>query len=118
MKKLFIFLLFILNLEAANYKSLLFHGNCITCHFEQKAISAPSVIEFKKQYLLAFPKKEDFVKNMARWVHHPNTKTSLMSGAINKYEIMPELGYDIDTLTKIAQYIYDTDFTKPHEGHK
>ena len=33
-----------------------------------------------------------------------------MSDAIKKYELMPELGYDIDTLRSIAEYIYDTDF--------
>ena len=50
MRVFLIVFIFIVNLEATNYKSLLFHGNCITCHFEQKAVSAPSVIEFKQQY--------------------------------------------------------------------
>ena len=35
-----------------------------------------------------------------------------MSDAIRKYELMPELGYDLDTLEKISTYIYETDFTK------
>ena len=33
-----------------------------------------------------------------------------MHDAIKKYELMPELGYDLDTLKSIAEYIYDTDF--------
>ncbi len=114
---LIVVLLFILNLQADNYKSLLFHGNCTTCHFEQKAVSAPSVVEFKTQYLAAFPKRDDFVNFMAKRVQHPNAKTSLMDSAIKKYKLMPELGFDLDTLKQISEYIYDTDFTKPHKGH-
>ncbi len=112
MKKLLIVLLYILNLEANNYQSLLFHGNCITCHFERKAVSAPSIQEIKLRYLSAFPKKENFVEYMSTWVKHPNTDTSLMSDAIEKYELMPELGYDMDTLKQISEFIYTHDFTK------
>ncbi len=118
MKKLLIILVSILNLEADNYKSLLFNGNCITCHFENKTVSAPSVIEFKERYLLAFPKRDNFIDYMSKWVQHPNAKTSLMADAIKKHELMPELGFDLYTLRQISQYIYDTDFTKPHKGHK
>ena len=41
-----------------------------------------------------------------------------MSGAIKKYELMPELGFDLDTLRQISEYIYNTDFTKPHYDYK
>ncbi len=118
MKSLLIILIFILHLEANNYDALLFHGNCTTCHFENKAVSAPSVAEFKKQYKLAFPKKDDFINNIAKWVQHPNTKTSLMNDAIKKYKLMPELGFDLDTLKQISEYIYDTNFTKTQDSHK
>lgn len=118
MKILFITFLIILNLEGSNYKSLLFHGNCITCHFELKSVSAPAVIDFKKRYKIAFPKKEDFVEYMATWIQHPNKNTSLMDDSITKYGLMPELGFDLDTLKQISAYIYETDFTKIHNGHK
>lgn len=117
MKKILSIFTIILNLEASSYEALLFHGNCVTCHFEQKSISAPSVVEFKQRYLQAFPKKEEFIEYMATWIEHPNAKTSLMNDAIIKYELMPELGFDIETVREISQYIYETDFTKPHEGH-
>ncbi|MCK5293118.1 MAG: cytochrome C [Arcobacteraceae bacterium] len=117
MKIILIIFIFILNLYSSTYKSLLFHGNCTTCHFELKTVSAPAVINFQKQYKIAFPKKEDFVNYMARWVQHPNPETSLMDGAIKKHGLMPELGFDLDTLKQISEYIYDTDFTKPHEHY-
>ena len=55
---------------------------------------------------------------MSKWVFKPNAKTSIMLDAIKKHELMPELGYDLSTLREISSYIYDTDFTKKHEGHK
>jgi len=113
-----LFVLDITSLNADNFASLLFHGNCTTCHIETKALSAPSVIEFKKNYLRAFNTKEDFIKYMSEWVEHPNEEGSLMSGAIEKYKLMPELGFDKSTLEIISAYIYDTDFTKEHKGHK
>ena len=105
------------HLSANNFGALLFHGNCITCHEETKSVSAPSVVEFKENYLRAFPKKEDFVSYMSQWVEHPNPQTSIMLDAIKKYELMPELGFEKSTLEIISEYIYDTDFTKEHIGH-
>ena len=99
-------------------KALLFHGNCVTCHFEGRAHSAPSIQEVKERYKSAFNDKAGFVDYMSNWVLKPNAKTSLMNEAIDKYELMPELGYDLDTLKEISAYIYETDFSKKHEGHK
>ena len=110
-------LLSFVHLNAASLGSLLFHGNCITCHNELKDVSAPSIISVRENYLRAFPKKEDFADYMSKWVTRPNVEGSLMLDAIKKYELMPLLGYEESTLKIIAEYIYDTDFTKEHEGH-
>ncbi len=118
MKKTFLLLFTcIVDIYANDYASLLFHGNCITCHDENKAVSAPSIIEIRQTYRAAFTKKEDFVNYMSKWVYEPKAQTSLMDGAIKKYKIMPLLGYDISTLKEITSYIYDTDFTKKHANH-
>ena len=117
-KVLTLLLLSFAHLNAGSIGSLLFHGNCFTCHNETKDISAPSIISVRENYLRAFPKKEDFVDYMSKWVLTPNAEGSLMLDAIKKYELMPLLGYEESTLRIIAQYIYDTDFTKEHEGHK
>ena len=113
-----ILLLVGVNLNAGSIGSLLFHGNCITCHFETKDDSAPSIMRVRENYLRAFPNKKDFVDYMSKWVSHPNAEGSLMLDAIKKYELMPLLGYEESTLKIITAYIYDTDFTKEHEGHK
>ncbi len=116
-KLIVILLLGFVHLNAASLGSLLFHGNCVTCHFELKDDSAPAIITVRENYLRAFPKKDDFVNYLAKWVTTPNAETSIMLDAVKKYELMPTLGYEESTLKIIAEYIYDTDFTKEHEGH-
>ncbi len=111
-----IFLAIILSLFSLLYAremgSLLFNGNCITCHHPTKTISAPAVVEFKERYMNAFSDKDEFVSYMATWVEHPKAETSLMHDAIEKHELMPELGFDKEMLKIICEYIYETDFTK------
>ena len=118
MKAFCLTLFFISLLSAADMRSLLFHGNCTTCHFETKTVSAPSVVTIKENYLRAFPIKKDFIEYLSLWVVKPNKETSIMLDAIKKHGLMPELGFNINTLREISSYIYDTDFTKKHEGHK
>jgi hypothetical protein len=112
----FMILLFTISF-ADNVGSLLFNGNCLTCHNETKTISAPSVLEFKDRYLNAFSTKEAFVSYMSKWVKNPDEKTSLMQDAIKKHGLMPELGFDMQTLIDISVYIYETDFNKRGGGH-
>jgi hypothetical protein len=101
-----------LNLFASNLGSLLFQGNCVACHFETKAVSAPSIIQIKEKYLTAFPDKEDFVEFMSTWVNNPKEETSIMLEAVEKYKLMPLLHYDMESLKEISAYIYETDFKK------
>jgi len=110
MKNIIIVLFATIYSFANSYNELLFNGNCVTCHFKNKAVSAPSMKEVKKRYITAFPNKKDFTNYMAKWVVRPNSSTSLMSDAILKYELMPELGFQLDTVKEISEYIYITDF--------
>ncbi|MDD5158054.1 cytochrome C [Sulfurimonas sp.] len=111
-KKLLLFLSVSCLLEADNASSLLFNGNCLTCHHETKTVSAPSMVELRSRYLSVFSKKEDFVNYMSAWVEHPNAKTSIMQDAIKKHALMPDLGFDKEVLRDISTYIYETDFKK------
>lgn len=110
MKNVLIFILIALHVEANDMSSLMFNGNCITCHKETETISAPSVVHFKEVYLNAFPDKKDFVLYMSNWVQNPDEETSLMRSSVKKHGVMPNLGFDIDTLRDISAYIYETDF--------
>jgi len=118
--KLQIVLIFFLHvtLFSDENAALYFHGNCTTCHFDSKAVSAPSVMELKKRYLEAFSKKEDFVTYMSTWIYKPSAEMSIMQDAIEEYELMPELAYDLETLRIISEYIYETDFNSTHPNLK
>lgn len=74
-------------------------------------------MEVREKYLSAFADKEEFVEYMSTWVKNPKEETSLMLHSIEKYELMPELAYELDALREISAYIYETDFTKEHSGH-
>lgn len=55
---------------------------------------------------------------MSNWVLKPTEEGSLMHDAIQKHGLMPELGFDEDTLRVISEYIYETDFTKYKMGYE
>jgi len=46
---------------------------------------------------------------MSKWVFKPNEKIAQLPHAIKKYKLMPLLSIDLDTLEKIATYIYESD---------
>lgn len=100
----------LISMLSANEASLLFSGNCTMCHHETKSISAPSVRDIQKVYKQKFKTKDEFVVYMSKWVHNPNEKDALMKDAVKKYSLMPELGFDMQTLIDISSYIYDTKF--------
>lgn len=104
--------LFINNVYASN-ASLLFYGNCTACHMERIKKSAPSFNEVKENYLRAFPDKKEFVKALSVWVHNPKVETSIMQDEIERFGLMPNLVYDLQTLEEIAAYIYETDLNLP-----
>jgi len=112
-----LFFFYTLSLFGANEGALLFHGNCVTCHNETRSISAPAMQEVRKRYLEAFPKKQDFIHYLSQWVHHPSKETSIMQDMIEKYDLMPQLGYEKEVLEDIAAFIYETDFSKKHAEH-
>jgi len=107
-KYLTISLLFVTLLHT-NENRLLFFGNCISCHGEIRKPSAPPMLEIKGYYLAKYPNKKDFVEHLSKWVNKPNEETALVKYAVKKYNLMPLLSIDLDTLNKIATYIYEND---------
>jgi cytochrome c551/c552 len=109
MKKIILLSIIIISTLSAEENKILFFGNCIACHGEFGKRVAPHMIEVKGYYLIKYPKKEEFVKNMATWLSQPNPKNAQLPQAIQKYKLMPYLAIDLDTLKKIATYIYEYD---------
>ena len=109
MKQFITLFILLLSSLSANENRLLFYGNCIACHGELGKKVAPHLREVKGFYLLKYPEKKEFVANMAKWLSKPNEKNAQHKEAIKKYKLMPYLAIDLDTLTKIATYIYESD---------
>ena len=110
MQNVFILFILLVNLLQADDGELLFQGNCVTCHHKTRSISAPSMKEVKAVYLSAFIDKKDFVHYMSEWVVAPNNESAMMSEAVKKYSLMPQLAFEKEVLNEIAAYIYQTDF--------
>jgi len=102
-------MMLLINGLSADENRMLFYGNCISCHGEVRKPSAPHFAEIKGYYMLKYPTKEVFVEKMSTWVFRPNEKTAQLPHAIKKYRLMPFLSIDLDTLKKIATYIYEND---------
>ena len=107
----FIFLLLISSsINAKNTSSLLLlNGNCTTCHFINQSISAPAMKIVQKRYKEAFKDKESFINYMSSWINNPNIEGSLMHDMIKKYELMPHMQFDEQTLKEITTYLYENE---------
>jgi len=95
----------------------LFNQKCMICHnIEGKTdatMLAPPFYQVKKRYLNASIDKNDFIESMTNWVINPSEDNSLMRGAVKKLKVMPKLGYKVEEIKEIVNYIYETDMPKP-----
>ncbi len=99
-----------LTMYAISLGETLFNGNCVTCHKIDTPNSAPTIGEIQMRYKKALLTKEAFVTFMAKWVEKPDAKTALMPEAISQYGLMPELGFDHETLREIGLFLYEKKF--------
>lgn len=89
---------------------------CYTCHdattAEENRI-APPMIAIKKHYIFKDTSKEEFIADMQNWMKNPNEKDAKMYGAVKRFGVMQKSFYPEETITKIAEYIYDYDIEQP-----
>lgn len=101
----------------------LLEKECYTCHnpkTAQNEMIAPPMIAVKKHYLKETTSREKFVKDIMHWVKDPSKKNTRMPGALRKFGIMPYQSFPDETITQIAEYLYDNDIDKPDwfQSHK
>lgn len=89
---------------------------CYICHNpktkEQNRI-APPMIAIKNHYLTEGISKEDFIKDIQKFVKNPTVENSKMPNAVKKFGLMPKQYYSDKTIREIADYLYDNDIEKP-----
>jgi len=94
-----------LTMYAISLGETLFNGNCVTCHKIDIPNSAPTIGEIQTRYKKSLPTQEAFVAFIAKWVQKPDAKTALMPEAISQYGLMPELGFDNESLREIGLFL-------------
>ena len=96
---------------------LLFEQKCMICHETKgktaRTMLAPPFYEVKRRYMMVSMNKEDFIETMSIWIKNPTIDNSFMDEAIKKIGIMPKLNYSDYDITRIVNYIYNTDFPEP-----
>lgn len=99
---------------ASNNGKVLMESMCTSCHVTSgQGVIAPPIFAVKNHVKNAYPAREDFIQQIVDWVEEPNQDVSLMPGAINKFGLMPKLGYSQQDVEKIASYLYDEDLKSP-----
>ena len=88
---------------------------CYLCHnpkASQASMIAPPMIAVKRHYFDANTTKKEFTESLVLWINDPEAP-SKMPGAQEKFGQMPYLPYPEETITQIAEYLYDYEVEKP-----
>ena len=97
--------------------------NCYSCHnpeAKEESRLAPPFFAVKNHYMKDEPSLDEFTKEMIDFICNPSEEKSKMKGAIEKFNLMPQLSYQEEDLKKIAAYLYHTELEHPkgHQQHK
>lgn len=88
---------------------------CYICHNPKASeanMIAPPMIAVKRHYIGDNTSKEEFTESLILWLDDPEAP-SKMPGAQKKFGKMPYLPYPEETITQIAEYMYDYEIEKP-----
>jgi len=92
-----------------------FETKCGICHWQEMPEKpvAPPVYNVRRRYLMQYPTEEKFIEAVSNWVDKPEHEKALLHGAVERFNVMPKLGYSKEEVKEIAAYIYKTEFPKP-----
>lgn len=110
-------------LEAADLAKMqhpgakVYQSACMSCHAlaaKEEGGMGPPLFGMKDHVLKAYPERTAFINRIKAWVKAPNPDDALMPGAVKKFGLMPAQPQLSDAdLQAVAEFIYDTDFTRP-----
>lgn len=90
-----------------------FDAYCGSCHNNSGAV-APPAFALQKRYKMAHKSEAQFAEAIAGFVLNPSVENAILKNAVNKFGLMPAMGYPKEDLTLIAEYIYQATFEKPN----
>ncbi|TBN00405.1 DUF3365 domain-containing protein [Hyunsoonleella flava] len=94
----------------------LMETNCYICHNPTASHDnriAPPMIAIKKHYITDTTNKSEFIDAMQTWIKNPNAEDAKMFGAVYRFGVMPKTPYPEETITQIADYMFDHDIEQP-----
>ncbi|UKN03122.1 DUF3365 domain-containing protein [Paracrocinitomix mangrovi] len=89
----------------------LMETSCFSCHSPNagnEAIAAPNMANVKQHYLDKYPNEEEFVEAIVAFISEPSEEKALMSDAIEKFGVMPNMGLNKAQNTAVAQYLFSS----------
>lgn len=95
--------------------------NCYSCHNPETAHDerlAPPFFAIKKHYLKDHPEKAAFTEAMLEFMQNPSNEKAKMKDAVERFGLMPKMPFEDEQIRKMAEYIYQAEFSKPKGGRK
>ena len=91
--------------------------HCYICHNpnakSHDAIIAPPLAAIKWRYKMNYSTNKEFTNAITDFVRNPSKEKALMYGAVNKFNIMPNMALDTVILLKIGNYMYKNELEQP-----
>jgi len=91
-------------------------SQCVSCHSPRgnhENRVAPPFFAIKKHYMDSETSLQDFKHSIVAFVSSPSTERSKMPGAVERFGLMPNMGYSREDLESIAAYLYLADMDTP-----
>lgn len=90
---------------------------CYVCHnprvkSHEEAI-APPLVAVKYMYKQKYKTKEDFVNATFDFIMEPTEDKTILSGAVKKFGVMPQMPLEPSQVKLILNYIYDNEIETP-----
>jgi len=89
---------------------------CYTCHDAttvEEARLGPPMVAIKRRYLMGGRTRDEFINEILTWTENPTQEKAKMRGALDRFGVMPYLGFPKDSIKQIAAYLYDYDIDQP-----
>ena len=94
-------------------------SQCISCHLPNDGGAiGPSMLEIQTAYLKAYPDSNAFTEAIIDFLTHPKRENALLPEAVEKYGLMPAMGYNTDKLRDLASFLYKSNFNRTENPKK
>lgn len=102
--------------ETPEAAGVLMEQMCISCHHPTSGKDqriGPPMIAVRDAYLAVYPDREGFVEAMTQFSANPSKDKALMPAEVERFGLMPPMGYSVEKVRAIAAYLYDVAPQKP-----